>query len=424
MSRVLGLVVEYNPFHYGHLHHLHESIRLINPDYVVAVMSGNFCQRGEPAIVNKFARTRVALMNGVDLIFELPVVYATQDAGGFAIGSVGVLHKSGVVTDMVFGSESGDIDFLRKVANILVNQTPEFQEAFKKQLKLGYSYPNARKYALMDVLNGEVSKLSKSNDILGIEYVKSIIHYESSIEPHVIKRMGADYNDEQFKGKFSSASAIRRSIKVGEFEHSKEALPSATYEVLYEEFSKGRGPIFWEDLEFVIGMFRKLKREDFEKIYSFTEGLDLRFYEAARESGDLQRFVEMVKAKRFTYSRIRRAILHVLLDMDKERIEKSNALGPQYLRVLGFNSKGRELLKQIKKQSEVPIISTASLYKQVLEDAQKQNMEGKRLWKIERELFIWQFERDMLASDIYTFLYPNKSLRSAGMDFEQPIMMN
>jgi len=423
MSRVLGLVVEYNPFHYGHLHHLHESIRLINPDYIVAVMSGNFCQRGEPAIVNKFARTRVALMNGVDLVLELPVVYATQDAGGFAIGSVGVLHKSGVVTDMVFGSESGDIDFLRKVANILVNQTPEFQEAFKKQLKLGYSYPNARKYALMDVLNGEVSKLSKSNDILGIEYVKSIIQYESSIEPHVIKRMGADYNDEQFKGKFSSASAIRRSIKVGEFEHSKEALPPATYEVLYEEFSKGRGPIFWEDLEFVIGMFRKLKREDFEKIYSFNEGLDLRFYEAARESGDLQRFVEMVKAKRFTYSRIRRAILHVLLDMDKERIEKSNALGPQYLRVLGFNSKGRELLKQIKKQSEVPIISTASLYKQVLEDAQKQNMEGKRLWKIDRELFIWQFERDILASDIYTFLYPNKSLRSAGMDFEQPIMM-
>lgn len=422
--RVLGIVVEYNPFHYGHLHHLRESIRLVKPDYVVAVMSGNFCQRGEPAIVNKYARTKIALLNGVDLVLELPTVYAIQDAGGFAVGSIGVLHKTGVVTDIVFGSESGDIDFLKRVAHTLVNQTPEFQAEFKKQLKMGFSYPNARKYALMGTLSDDVAKLSKSNDILGIEYIKALMQYKSEIEPHVIKRVGADYNDPEFKGRLSSATAIRKVVKAGQFETIREAVPPATYEILREEFEKGRGPVFWEYLEFVIAMFRKMKREEFEKIYSFNEGLDLRFWEAARQTGDLQQFVELVKAKRFTYSRIRRAILHVLFDLEKEKMEKSNALGPQYLRILGFNTKGRELLREIKKKSSVPLIATASLYKQVLEDVEKQQAEGKREWQVDGDLYIWQFEKDVLASDIYSFLYPNKSVRSAGMDFEQqPVML-
>ncbi|ABS61590.1 MULTISPECIES: nucleotidyltransferase [Fervidobacterium] len=420
--RVLGIVVEYNPFHFGHLHHLEEAKKLINPDYVVAVMSGNFCQRGEPAIVNKFARTEIALKNGVDVVFELPVVYAIQDAGGFALGSVGVLDRTGVVTDIVFGSESGDVTFLRKVANLLTNQTPEFEKTFKRHLKMGYSYPNARKYALMDVLSNDVEKLSKSNDILGIEYIKALIKYSSDIQPHVIKRIGADYNDEQFKGKFSSASAVRKAIKENKFEQTKEALPEWTFKILEREFSEGRGPVFLEYFDFVIAMFRKLKREDFERIYSFNEGLDLRFYESARESGNLQDFVERVKAKRFTYSRIRRAIFHVLFDMEKSFVELSNEKGPQYLRVLGFTKRGRELLKAMKKNSKVPIISTASLYRNVLEEAKKKIAEGKVSWEIDESLYIWQFERDLLASDIYTFLYPNKFQRKAGMDFEYKVI--
>lgn len=420
--KVLGVIVEYNPFHFGHLHHLEEAKKLTGPDYTIAVMSGNFCQRGEPAIVNKFARSEIALRSGIDIVFELPTVYAVQDAGGFALGSVGVLHKTGVVSDIVFGSESGDIEFLKKVAHLLTFQTPEFEVAFKRQLKLGYSYPNARKYALMDVLNSEVEKLSKSNDILGIEYVKALIKYDSKITPHVIKRVGSDYNDETFKGKFSSASAIRKAIKLNEFSSAKEALPQATYEILSREFSEGRGPVFWEYLDFLITMFRKMKREDFERIYSFNEGLDLRFYEASRNCGDVQCFVEQVKAKRFTYSRIRRAMLHVLFDMDKEHVETSNEKGPQYLRVLGFTEKGRELLKVIKKSASVPIISTASLYKNVLEEAKKKIAEGKVNFDIDEELYLWQFERDLLASDIYTFLYPEKKQRQAGMDYNMRVI--
>ncbi|MEN3042304.1 MAG: nucleotidyltransferase [Fervidobacterium sp.] len=420
--KVLGIIVEYNPFHFGHLYHLNEAKRLVEPDYTIAVMSGNFCQRGEPAIINKFARTEIALRNGVDIVFELPTVYAVQDAGGFAIGSVGILHRTGVVTDVVFGSESGDIEFLKKVAHLLTFQTPEFKLELKRNLKLGYSYPNARKYALMSSLSNDVEKLSKSNDILGIEYLKALIKYNSNIRPHVIKRLGADYNDETFKGKFSSASAIRRAIKFNEFELAKEALPQATYEILNREFSDGKGPVFWENLDFLIPMFRKMKREDFERIYSFNEGLDLRFYESARICGDVQCLVENVKAKRFTYSRIRRAMLHVLFEMDKNNTELSNEKGPQYLRLLGFTEKGRTLLKTIKKKASIPVVSTASLYKNVLQQVKKKMEEGKGNFNIDENLYLWQFERDLLASDLYTFLYPNKEHRKCGMDYSQQVV--
>lgn len=421
--KVLGIIVEYNPFHFGHLYHIQEAKELVKPDYVVAVMSGNFCQRGEPAIVNKFARTETAIKSGIDLVFELPTVYAVQDAGGFAVGSIGILHKMGVVTDIVFGSESGDIDFLNKVARLLANQTYEFQQTLKNKLKLGYSYPNARKYALMDVLNNDVEKISKSNDILGIEYLKAIIKYNSNITPRVIKRIGADYNDETFRGRLSSASAIRKIIKQGEFSKVQEALPEWTFEILSREFSLGRGPVFWEDLNFLIAFFRKLKREDFERIYSFNEGLDLRFFEAARNYGDLQSFIEGVKTKRFTYSRIRRAILHVLFNMDKPFVEISNEEGPQYLRVLGFNKKGRELLKIIKEKASIPVISTPSLYKNVLDEWKKKLAEEKVPVQINDKIYLRQFETDILASDLYTFLYPEKSQRQAGMDFTQRVIM-
>lgn len=419
--KVLGIVVEYNPFHFGHLNHLHQSIELVKPEYVVAVMSGNFCQRGEPAMINKFARTEIALRYGVDVVFELPTVYAIQDAGGFALGSVGILERTGVVTDIVFGSESGDLEFISRVANLLTYQSPEFEQSFRRQLKRGYSYPNARKYALMEVLDDKMERLSKSNDILGIEYVKALLKYNSKIRPHVIQRIGAEYNDEDYKGRFSSASAIRKAIANGNFSNIGDSIPDWTLRVMNDEFEKGRGPVFWRDLSFVLPMFRKMNREDFERYYSFNEGLDLRFVESARNTGDIQDFIDRVKTKRFTYSRIRRSILHALFDMDREKVEMSDEKGPQYLRVLGFTEKGRELLKIMKKRCTIPIISTASLYKSILDETQKKMSEGRGNFEIDSELYTWQFEKDILASDLYTLMYPNKREAIAGMDFRQPI---
>jgi len=217
--RVLGLIVEYNPFHNGHLYHIKKSVELINPDYTVAVMSGNFVQRGEPAIVDKFARTQMALSYGADVVFELPFVYCVQDAGGFACGSIGVLHRTGTVTDIVFGSESSDIGILNEISGILSSQPQEYTIILKKYLKEGLSFPNARKYAILDYLSSKsypienIQLLEKSNDILGLEYLNYLKQYGSSIQAHCIARQGSSYNDETVTSHLASATAVRISSK-------------------------------------------------------------------------------------------------------------------------------------------------------------------------------------------------------------------
>ncbi|QTA38075.1 nucleotidyltransferase [Thermosipho ferrireducens] len=422
--KVLGIIVEYNPMHNGHLYHLQKAKELIDPDYTIAVMSGNFCQRGEPAIINKFARARMALKHGIDIVFELPTIYAIQDAGGFAYGAIGVLHKTNTVTDIVFGSESADINFLEKVALLLHNQPEGFGQLLKKELKKGLSYPNARKYALKNFLTSssdEIKKLEKSNDILGIEYIRAIFKYKSKIKYHVIKRIGSNYNDPAFKGKFSSATAIRRLIK--EKKDISQTLPEKNLKILENEIANGRGPVFLEDLTcFVIPLFRKMRREDFEKIYGFNEGLDLRFFKYSRECGTLQSLIESIKAKRFTYSRIRRLILMTMLNIEKEFAELSNKYGPQYLRVLGFTKKGQVLLSKIKKRTFIPIITTVSLKEKVLQKVRNDMEKNKRNWDIVPELYTRQLELDILSSDIYTYFYKSEDQRKSGMDFRKPII--
>ncbi|SHH39325.1 nucleotidyltransferase [Thermosipho atlanticus] len=420
--KVLGLIVEYNPMHNGHLYHLNEAKKLINPDFTVAIMSGNFCQRGEPAIVNKYARTEMALRNGIDIVFELPTVFAIQDAGNFAFGAIATLDKLKFVTDFVFGSESNDVNFLNQIAEILYKQPQKFDTIIKRELKKGLSYPNARKYALQKFLkfeNSKIEKLEKSNDILGIEYIHSLLKLKSKIKYHTIKRIGSNYNETELKGKISSATAIRNAIKNNL--NFSATLPTINLKILTNEFENGRGPVFLESLEsFVIPYLRTLTREKIEKIYGFKEGLDIRFLKAASNAGSIQEFLDLVKTKRFTYSRIRRLILYTLFNMKKEFVELSNTYGPQYLRILGFTKKGQKFLSNIKKHVEIPIISTASLYKKILNKIMN---DTEKEWKVIPELYLWQFEIDILASNIYAFFYPNKSQRKSGMDFRNPIII-
>ncbi|MBO8138988.1 MAG: nucleotidyltransferase [Thermosipho sp. (in: Bacteria)] len=420
--KVLGLIVEYNPMHNGHLYHLKEAKKIVNPDFTVAVMSGNFCQRGEPAIVNKFARTLMALKNGIDIVFELPTVFALQDAGGFAFGAISILNNLKIITDLVFGSESNDIKFLKKIAEILYTQPKDFDHYFKKELKKGYSYPNARKFALQNFLKLDkdtLQKIEKSNDILGIEYIFSLLKINSKIRFHTIKRIGSNYNDPNLKSTISSATAIRNAIKNNI--NFSQSLPKNSFEILSKEIEEGRGPIFLEAFEpFVLPYLRKLKRNDLEKIYGFKEGLDVRFIEAANKAGDINEFLELVKAKRFTYSRIRRLIFYSIFNFNKDIIEASNEYGPQYFRILGFTKKGQELLSIIKKYVDRPLISTASNYKKVLEKILK---DTEKEWNVIPKLYLQQFEMDINASNIYTFFYPNKNQRKAGMDFRKPVII-
>ena len=428
--KVLGIVVEYNPFHNGHLFHLQKAKELIRPDYTIAVMSGNFCQRGEPAIIDKFSRAEIALKMGVDVVFELPTVYAIQDAGGFARGAIGVLDGTGVVTDIVFGSESNDIEFLKKIAEILHEQPDLYNQFLHEELKKGYSFPNARKYALMryveelKIMDPEKVKLiERSNDILGLEYVRAILDLGSNITPHTIKRVGADYKEEEFKGRLSSATSIRKLIRERKMDLVRESVPEESFEVICRELEEGRGPVFLEDMEkLLLGIMRLKDRDDFSKLYGFSEGLDERFHRFSRVSSNIEEFMEKVKSKRFTFTRIRRLMLYVLFEMRKDFVERSNEKGPQYLRILGFTESGRKLLSKMKKVSKLPIVSTVSLYRKVLEKALK---DEERNMDVDPELFEEQLLLDIKATNVHSLFFKSDSERKGERDFRiQPIFLS
>jgi predicted nucleotidyltransferase len=412
---VLGLVVEYNPFHNGHLHHLNASKSLVNSDYVVAVMSGNFVQRGEPAIIDKFSRTEIALKMGIDIVFELPFVYAIQDASGFANGAIGVLERTGVVSDLVFGSESADIEGLSQISDILINQPKEYKKTLNRYLKEGLSFPNARKYALNDYftqISEEkeiIEKLEKSNDILGLEYLNALKLYDSKIKPQTIKRIGVNYNEEQYTGEISSATAIRKIIEDENIEKVKDALPDVSFNILKREIALKKGPVFLEDMrDMILSKLRMMNRNELSKIDGVKEGLDRRFLDCSKVSSTVNQLLMCVKTKRFTLTRIRRTLLKIFFDLTESEVQLYNKYGPQYLRVLGFSKKGQTLLGQIKKVSKYPIITTPSRYKRIYHKLSDESLSSNKKFNSIPEIFLKQIEYDFLASNVYSLLYKDK----------------
>ncbi|HEW92614.1 MAG TPA: nucleotidyltransferase [Thermotogaceae bacterium] len=425
--RVLGIIVEYNPFHYGHLYHLRKSIEKISPDYVVAVMSGNFVQRGEPSIIDKFARAEIALKSGVDIVIELPLIYSIQDAGGFAIGAVGILERFGVITDIVFGSESAREDVLEKIANITIVYKDQLQKEIRKGMKMGLSFPNARKMALKNLVKklsisidpSIIDIIENSNDILGLEYIRALNLYNSKIKFSCIKRVGAKYSDEEFKGRFSSASAVRKMLELSNYK-VLDHLPEISREIIKREFDSGRGPIFYENMApLVLGIMRTMERKDFSKFYGFVEGLDQRFSKFSRQAANLKELLELVKSKRFTFTKLRRLSLYPIFKITEWLIKESNRLGPQYIRVLGFTTKGRELLAIAKKKSSIPLISTPSLYEKVLLKVLKSK--DKPVF-LKKDLYIEQFKRDVMATNIYSLFYKNPRYKKGERDMRIPVI--
>lgn len=410
--KVLGVVVEYNPLHRGHLYHLGSSIKLIAPDFIVAVMSGNFVQRGEPAIVDKFARVEMALKAGIDVVIELPTVYAIQDANGFATGSIKTLDATNVVTDVVFGSESDDIKTLEKVASIIVEESEEYKASLKKYLKRGLSFPNARRYAILEQVSKakekiDIEQIKYSNNILGVEYLAVLQRIRSQMRAHTIKRTGSSYNDERISD-IPSATAIRKTIKLGE---KILGIPQFTRHILEREFSAGRGPVFVEDLfEFMRLKVVMLKREELEKLYGFNEGIAKRMIKAIKDSHDMRNFLIKVKTKRFTFTRIKRRALYIVLDLGREFVKESNEFGPQYLRILGFTHRGRKLLRIMSTHASKPVITNVSKFSRVLE---------KR--SVNVSLAQQQLTLDLKSTDLYTLLFKNESERKIHRDFCKPL---
>lgn len=357
---ITGIITEYNPFHNGHKFHLEESKKQTKSDGTICIMSGNFVQRGGPAIIDKWKRTEMALNNGVDLIIELPTFYAVSSAEFFAKGAVSILNSLNIVNNLFFGSEIGDAKALSEIAKVLVSEDERFQNILKENLSLGLTFAKAREKSLIEYLNSsEINNIiTSSNNILGIEYIKAILKLNSSINPVALKREGSNYNDKSLSQTFSSATSIREVLKnTSNIEDLKNIIPLESYEV----FSKLQEQDYRFTFEEEIFKYIKYKIQtncvNFNNLYEVTEGLDNKIIKEISSSNSLHEFILKIKSKRYTYSKISRILTHIYLGLDNDDFKDIANENNLYVRVLGFNKTGREILSLIKANSSIPLIT-------------------------------------------------------------------
>ena len=361
--KITGIITEYNPFHNGHLFHLNSIKNQLESDAVVCVMSGNFVQRGLPAVLDKWSRAKMAILNGVDLVIELPSVYAVSSAEFFSFGAVSILNSTGVINNICFGSESGNINTLNSIAHILVNESSEFKEQLRANLKEGLSFPKAREKALYDLLKDDknaediISYITSPNNILGIEYCKSLKVLNSSIKPCTIKRTGSGYNDSEALTSLASATSIRKLIKEEGYEKCISLMPEASYYVLEQSLSAG---IQIPDVE---DMFKYIKYKLLSdsslisRIPDISEGLDYKILNEIRKASSYNELLFNIKSKRYTLTRVSRILCQIYLGFENYDIMSLRKTSPQYIRVLGFNETGQKILKMIKEKSNCTLIT-------------------------------------------------------------------
>ena len=357
---ITGIITEYNPFHNGHLYHLREAKKNTNADAIICVMSGNFVQRGGPAIIDKWKRTEMTLNNGVDLIIELPTYYAVSSAEFFAKGSVSILHNLGIVNNLFFGSECGDVDKLTALSKILVNEDTQLKSLIKEHLAKGDTFAKAREKSLIQYLKDEeINKIiTSSNNILGIEYIKSILRLNSTITPSTLKREGSNYNDKNLSNSFSSATAIRELLKnKNSLENLKNLIPKESYEIFSKLQDENYPLVFDEDMFKFIKYKIQTNCINFNNLYEITEGLENKLIKEITSSNSYEDFILKVKSKRYTYSKISRILTHIYLGLDSNTFLNIDNPNNLYARVLGFNNRGREVLSLIKRNSSIPLIT-------------------------------------------------------------------
>ena len=361
-KNVIGLIVEYNPFHNGHLHHIQEIDRLFEDNIKIAVMSGDYVQRGEPSLINKFEKTKIALSQGVDIVIELPAFYSTQSAEIFAKGSINLLNKLSC-SHIVFGSESNDLEKLKRIAAISL--TKEFEHSLKKFLAEGFSYPTAFSKALFDEKLG-------SNDILALEYLKAIKAINPKIEAYCIKREKTGYYDDE-KDNFASATHIRKILldynkkKEDKLNKIKNLVPEFSYKILEENFG-----VFscLSDFYDLIKYNIIKNHSNLKNIQDLEVGLENRLYKYSLENLKFEDFFNKVLTKRITISRLQRILLHSLFGLTETITERvKNKVS--FVKILGFSTKGQEYLNYLKKSdnySERKILTSNRNLKEILNE--------------------------------------------------------
>lgn len=360
---VTAIISEYNPLHKGHLYHIETARKETNADFVIAIMSGNFVQRGTPAIMDKYARAEAALKSGVDLVLELPLMYATASAEYFALGGVSLANALGCVTHLSFGSEYGQADKFMKAAKLLLEEPEEMKIPLKEALKEGLSYPAARAYAVK-VSHPELADiLDEPNNILGVEYCKALLKLKSNIMPHTLKREGQDYHSKATDAGFASAAGIRKLMGDHSLE-SKDTLKSqlapASYHLMNDYLSH---PPLSED-DFSMLLRYKLiteNRAHLTEYFGVNRELSNRIYKHLNEFENFSCFAEELKTKNITRTAINRALLHILLDVKASDVQEVTKRGcVDYIRVLGFRKEAAGLLKEFSDIPEIPLITNLS----------------------------------------------------------------
>lgn len=405
MNRVIGVIAEYNPFHNGHYYHLQATKEITGADYCVAVISGNFTQRGDTSIVNKWAKTYMAICGGADLVIELPTVYSISSAENFANGAIKILDNLKVVDAVSFGAEANDLATLNNIANVLYEEPKAYTNILAHELKKGISYPSARENALMMYLNDikrYANTLNSPNNILAIEYLKALKVQKSKLEPIMIKRKKVYYNDNKIVDDFASATAIRKLLQDGEYTNLRKVIPRSSYTIIGQEARKGSIVLSLEKYEKeIIYALRKMKVEEIANLPDVSEGLQFAIKNAANESNTLKDLISNIKSKRYTQTRIQRILLYALLGIDKKLMDNSKKVVP-YVRVLGFTQKGKSLLSEIARTN--PKLNIITSLKKYMDQNQNKN-------KILSEML----EKDIFATDIYTLGYTGES--KANLDF-------
>lgn len=333
----IGIIAEYNPFHNGHLYHINKIKEKFPDSRIILVMSGNFTQRADASIINKWDKTKICLNNNIDLVIELPFEFSCQSADIFAYGACNILNYL-KVDYLVFGSESGDINYLKDIAKIQLKD--EYEKLVRKYLDEGVNYPTSLSKALTHF---GYDNVDKPNDILGISYIRELIKLKSDIIPLTIKRTN-DYNDKSLTDSISSATSIRENIKTKDV---KNYVPKDVYKYLKKD-------LYFIEYYFPFLKYKILSEIDNLSIYqTVDEGIENKIKKVIYTSNSYEELINNIKSKRYTRNKIKRMLIHILVSFTKEEAKKRKDI--RYIRVLGFNKKGQEYLKEIKKNIDIPI---------------------------------------------------------------------
>lgn len=420
--KIAGIIAEYNPFHNGHQFQIDKLRQETGADYVVVAMSGNFLQRGVPAIIDKYARTQMALEAGADLVLELPVVWATASAEYFALAGVTLFRQMGNVTHLCFGAESDNLTALTSIAGILSNESEAYQKLLSAQLKKGLSFPSARENALSQLLCMENSHfalpadeletiLSSPNNILAVEYLKALIQTKedmSDITPVLIQRQGDGYHETALISPLASATAVRKGLfETGTPVNMGGVLPAASLEILTAYQKKW--PLIDENaISSILGYrLRLLSSSGYEAYADCSADLSNKIQNNLTSYLGFSQFCELLKSKELTYTRISRLLLHILLDIKQEDYNTGKCLNYiPYLRVLGFHKASSPLLSDTKKKTSVPLITKVA--------------DASTILSPERYSF---FQKDLLASDIYRQLVADRCHKLPKNDFQHELVI-